>query len=252
MIKLTLYLFIFIFINSAYAITSQEITADCKKVKDFATLGEKLYRQKKYSAARDQFEQQVMWSEFCNTRMDGDENYDEATAYNNVALTYLHEGEFLKANAWLQLEPEDSKSVYNFSKYRAEIEQAQQESLTTVTGTYWLYEGLSIWSTINIRKQKGKYEFSFSGSAITRMTPYYGPNLGNLSKTIKIKGRQELVKINASRVGSCKYTLSFNNQGIKIKRIEGDISECGFGDRVVMEGKYIKVSNIPVVKSEYE
>lgn len=36
-----------------------------------------------------------------------------ATAYNNVALTWIREGEWRKARAWLTLRPNDSKSIYN-------------------------------------------------------------------------------------------------------------------------------------------
>lgn len=89
-------------------ITEQQIEADCAKIPVLASQGEQLYKTQKYVEARDAFEQQAAWSESGAL----DDNAI-ATADNNVALTWIREGEWRKARAWLMLRPNDNKSIYN-------------------------------------------------------------------------------------------------------------------------------------------
>jgi hypothetical protein len=47
-----------------------------------------------------------------------------ALAYNNVALTYVHEGNYLKARAWLSILPNDKKSIFNLGKISDDVKNA--------------------------------------------------------------------------------------------------------------------------------
>ena len=112
--KLILSIFIFInFILNADESIDAKFVADCKKIGQYASLGDRYYKQKQFDKAREQYETQVGWAETC-----GFDDAYRATAYNNVALTYIHQGEYLKADAWLGLSKEDEKSIYNREKYK--------------------------------------------------------------------------------------------------------------------------------------
>lgn len=89
-------------------ITEAKITADCEKITDYASQGEREYQAKNYDNARKAFEEQVSWSEQCDLPQSA-----LATAYNNVAMALIHMGEYRRAQAWLTLAPQDSKSRYN-------------------------------------------------------------------------------------------------------------------------------------------
>ncbi|HAO4639864.1 TPA: tetratricopeptide repeat protein, partial [Salmonella enterica] len=95
-----------LFATARAEITEQQIEADCAKIPVLASQGEQLYKTQKYAKALDAFEQLAAWSESCAL----DDNAI-ATAYNNVALTWIREGEWRKARAWLMLRPNDSKSI---------------------------------------------------------------------------------------------------------------------------------------------
>lgn len=108
-----------LFIVPAYAhaeITAEEAAANCLKISEYSAEGGRYYKLKLYAKAREQYERQVGWSESC--RLDEDKI---AMAYNNVALTYAREGNYLKARAWLSILPEDKKSIFNVGKLEGDI-----------------------------------------------------------------------------------------------------------------------------------
>ncbi len=230
---------------AAYADTDEmeeKMLQDCKKINYYAQTGLDLYKKKQYIQARKQFLSQVTWSEVC-----GLDKSKIVTAYNNVALSYLRQNarnkkekasNLLKAFAWLNLAPNDSKSQYNLKSNRAAIKKLQNTNYRKPVGTYWQYVGQSMWNEIIISKTgEGKYRLEFEGLYVRPNTPYYGPNMGELSVDIKIKNHQ------ASFTGyDCQYVLTFTNEGIHIERISGGGFSCGFGYNVFMDGDYVRVN----------
>ena len=100
-------------------ISKQEMEADCNKIKRFAINGDKEFKLKQYTKAREEYESQVAWAESCESHeIKVATRYGSTTAYNNVALTYIHEGKFLKAKAWLDIAPNDKKSIFNQKKIK--------------------------------------------------------------------------------------------------------------------------------------
>jgi hypothetical protein len=72
-----------------------------------------------------------------------------AMAYNNVALTYAREGNYLKARAWLSILPEDKKSIFNVGKLEGDIKKLVENMSAKLEAQYWQYAGASLWNTIN-------------------------------------------------------------------------------------------------------
>lgn len=248
--KTCIFLLTLIWCTAVYAATAaQHLAKDCKQIQRHTQAGLQHYQKKQYIQARSQFQRQAGLLEACRL-MDDVQFSDEkvAIAYNNVALTYLRQAaqnskksaaNWLKAFAWLNLAPSDSKSQYNFKQQEANIASLQKQLKNRVVGTYWRYAGQALWNEISIiKKSKRQYRLSFEGYYTNKRTPYYGPNIGALSVDIRIKNNQSVFTIPEY---DCKYTLMFTQRGIRIKRLAG-MSSCGFGHNVAMQGDYVRVS----------
>ncbi len=127
-------------------IDEPDIAADCQKVASYAELGKKAYQRQDYAKAADIFRDQAAWSEFC-----GLSEQAVATAYNNVALSLMHAGELLKAQAYLALAPHDDKSQHNLSLLRQRLAQRPQPQ--GPGGVYWQYAGRGVWSEVVVKPQ---------------------------------------------------------------------------------------------------
>jgi len=217
-------------------ISQQEIEADCKKIKDFAVNGDKYYKLQKYAKARKEYEQQAAWAESCEL-----DDIKTAIAYNNVALTYIHQNEYLKAKAWLNIAPEDKKSIFNLNKMKSQLKKSTLKLSSVPEGEYWQYAGKSLWNVIIIKKENRKYRFDFSGFYASPMTMYYGPNMGEFSTVLDIKkGRaQYSMAEDKEDYLDCIYDFFIKEDTLTVERISGD--SCGFGHNVSADGVYLKV-----------
>ena len=161
-------------------IDEPDIAADCQKVASYAELGKKAYQRQDYAKAADIFRDQAAWSEFC-----GLSEQAVATAYNNVALSLMHAGELLKAQAYLALAPHDDKSQHNMSLLRQRLAQRPQPQ--GPGGVYWQYAGRGVWSEVVVKPQGERWLIDFSGYAMPQMGLYYGPNMGDFTAELPIE-----------------------------------------------------------------
>jgi tetratricopeptide (TPR) repeat protein len=217
-------------------ISSEQAIADCLKVNEFSAKGEKYYKLKQYAKAREQYEQQVGWSESCQL---GEQKI--ATAYNNVALTYLHEGDYLKARAWLSIFPGDKKSIFNLGKIDGNIKNSLEKLSGKSEGQYWQYAGKSLWSVITIKPQGQKYKFDFQGYYAGLMAMYYGPNMGEFSTVLEVnngKAHYSMIEKDEDYL-DCVYDFDIKKDMLAVERTAG--SSCGFGHNVSAEGVYYRV-----------
>ncbi|MBA1275697.1 tetratricopeptide repeat protein [Stutzerimonas azotifigens] len=219
-------------------VTAEQAEADCNNVKNLAAEGDRLYRVKAYAEARERYEAQAAWSESC--QLDAGRI---ATAYNNVALTHLHEGNYLKARAWLGIDAQDAKSVFNRGKYKTQIEQAESDASRSLEGDYWLYAGKSLWNVVSLRKAGAQYQAWFQGYAPGLMAMYYGPNMGQLSATLDfVDGRASYSMAEASPDYACTFTFTTERD---VLTVDQDGTDCGFGHNVRAGGTYRKVEFDP-------
>lgn len=230
---------IFLLLASTYVhaeISSEQATADCHKIKEFATKGDKHYNAKQYAKARGQYEQQAAWSESCQQ-----DEQQVATAYNNIAMTYIHEKNYLKAKAWLNIRPDNNKSIFNLNKINSNIKNSMERLPNKPDGQYWQYAGGSLWSVITIKSQGKKYNVDFQGYHAGMMVMYYGPNMGEFSTSLEINNG----KAHYSMVGEdedyldCVYDFDIKKDSLTVVRTSG--SSCGFGYNVSAEGTYYRV-----------
>ena len=216
-------------------INQQQLEADCNKIKNFATSGDKFYKLKQYTKARNEYELQVAWSESCqldDDKIDG--------AYNNVALTYVHQKNFLKANAWLNISPTNEKSTFNQNRFKNQMQFANKKVSITHEGRYWRYSGKSNWNEIDIKKVRQKYRFDFFGSYNGLMSMYFGPNTGEFSTSLNIKnGKAHYIMSDEDDLLDCIYDFVFDKNILVVKLVSG--YQCGYGHNVSADGTYYKI-----------
>jgi hypothetical protein len=216
--------------------TDAKIVADCKKIGKYASLGDKYYKQKQFTKARVEYQMQVGWAETCKLSREY-----RATAYNNVALTYIHQGEYLKANFWFSLLKEDKKSIYNREKYKAQIEKAEKELEGSYVGEYWGYSGKAMLDSIVITKKGDQYNIFYDGYYVPRYFMYYGPNMGEFSADVTIENNYAQYIQDPKEYTDCTFEFTFKDSIVDVKQTPGGSWTCGFGHNVYAGGTYYRV-----------
>lgn len=235
--KITMFVLLSFLAFSAHAeITDEQIAADCLNVKNLAAKGNAYYKQGQYGKAREQFELQAAWSESCDF-----ENNQLATAYNNVAMTYVHEKDFLKARAWLARRPEDKKSIYNLQQIQPKLQALLAKSPSSPVGEYWRYSGKAMWDVITIKKSGNKYSVHFEGYYAGLMAMYYGPNIGEFSTDLQFRqGKARYSMKESDEFLDCVFDLAADKDQLRVTLVSG--SSCGFGHNVSADGDYHRVA----------
>ncbi|AYO39585.1 tetratricopeptide repeat protein [Serratia sp. P2ACOL2] len=212
-------------------IDEPDIDADCHKVASYAELGKNAYQRGDYPRAADIFRDQAAWSEFC-----GLDSQATATAYNNVALALIHAGKLLKARAYLELAPQDSKSQHNLKLLQERL--AKRTPSIGPGGVYWQYAGRGVWSEVEVKPQDGRWLIVYSGYYMPQMGLYYGPNMGEFTQTLPIEhGKAVYRQREPEDVMACDVAMQFGSDGLDM-HTEGD---CGFGFNVRAEGHFVRV-----------
>ena len=225
-----------LFASNAMADFDEILAKECPKIQSYNSKGSELYKQKDYVKAREQFNLQVGWAESCDV-----ESNLIATAYNNVAITYLREKQYLKAKAWLSLAAEDKKSLYNTSRNKSAIDAAQQIANQSITGEYWRYAGVGIWNTIIVDKLDGKYKINFWGYRVNQRTLYYGPNMGEFEVILPVDNNRAIYDQRLFKESDDECVFDFEFSPGQITLLQKGNGNCGFGMGVYAGGSYIKV-----------
>ncbi|CAM3498486.1 MULTISPECIES: tetratricopeptide repeat protein [Yersinia] len=223
-------------------IDDRRVIADCKKIPSYANAGNTAYQKGDYVTAQKHFMNQVAWTEACHfsdeVKVDSGAR---ATAYNNMALTYIRQGDLLKAKAWLMIAPEDKKSQYNLKLIADKI--AALPKPTTYAGEYWQYSGLGNWNSIEVTPKGNKFTIDYNGYYFGIMGIYYGPNMGQFSfvSSIPADGKVEYDQSKADKEtdysGDCKVNMQFTHADVTVETA----GDCGFGHNVSADGNYIRV-----------
>lgn len=219
------------------SVTEQQIQQDCKKTARYSADGNKAYKNKDYDKAREHFTTQTAWSEFCQETDD-----KTSTAYNNVALTYIHQNSPLKAKAWLNLSPKSQKSQYNLALIKEPL--ATLPAPTDFSGEYWQYAGFGQWNTFTVTPKGPKYQIEFNGLYMPNMALYYGPNIGELSGLITVHDNKAIYKGSEQSddpQSTCQISIDFSENKNKVSLMTD--GECGFGFNVVAYGDFERVTS---------
>ncbi|WP_459175969.1 tetratricopeptide repeat protein [Ewingella americana] len=214
-------------------IDEPDINGDCLKAGIYASAGKVAYQQGQFDKAREVFRDQVAWSEFCHKPQES-----IATAYNNIALTYIRQGQYRKAKAWLMLAPENKKSQYNLSQIKPKLDALP--AAESVAGEYWQYAGYGNWNEVSVKAEEAQFRIDFSGMYMGLMSLYYGPNTGEFSVVTAVKeGKAEYREADDKNAGGgqCVVNLDFAAEQVNLHTI----GDCGFGMNVQAEGPFVRV-----------
>lgn len=228
---------VFASFSASASVTEQQIQQDCKKISRYSADGNKAYSSKDYDKAREHFTTQVAWSEFCQETDD-----KTSTAYNNVALTYIHQNSPLKAKAWLSLSPKSQKSQYNLALIRDAL--AALPAATDFSGEYWQYAGFGQWNTFTVTPKGQQYHIEFNGLYMPNMALYYGPNIGELSGLINIDNNKAIYKGSEQPddpQSTCEISIGFSENKNRASLMTD--GECLFGFNVVAYGDFERVTS---------
>ncbi|MBF7958394.1 tetratricopeptide repeat protein [Rahnella victoriana] len=215
-------------------IDEPDIEADCVKAGIYASAGKVAYSQGDMGKAREIFRNQVAWSEFCHKPQD-----QIATAYNNIALTYIKQGDLLKAKAWLMLAPADKKSQYNLSLIQPKLDTMPPSQ--SPAGLYWQYAGFGSWNLLEVKAEEAQFKIDFSGLYMGQMSLYYGPNIGEFSVVTAIKDNHAVYHETddaSAGGGECSVEMNFAPQSVNLHTL----NDCGFGHNVRAEGEFVRVT----------
>lgn len=221
-------------------ITEAQIAADCAKISDYAKRGEQFYQAKNYPKARDAFVQQAAWIEQCEFGKDQPNEVLMATAYNNVALTWIRQGEYRKAQAWLQIMPDDQKSQYNLSRIQDKLHALPKPA--SAAGEYWQYAGRGEWEVLTLKAQGNEaYQADWAGFSFGLMGLYSGPNIGEFSEKVTLKNGNGDIALRDEGISQCTISLSLSPDLQTLDAKTDDPMNCGFGHNVSADGKYQRV-----------
>jgi hypothetical protein len=214
----------------------------CGSAKACAAAGMQAYRARDFTNAAALYEQQAGWVD--QASMDCQAAQDDhpgqacpdarAEAYNNAAIAWLRAGAPLKARAWLGLAPPSPATTHNRGLVDAALASAGKPA--SPAGEYWKYAGYGTWNTLSIAASGKGFVLQFSGLHYGGRGMTYGPNMGDLTGAITIKGQHGVLQDDADLPG-CKVSLAFTADGLDADQ-EGD---CGFGAGVGVIGHYQRV-----------
>ena len=248
-IKINLLILLSTLSHFSHATDLKQQIADCKKISSYAQAGQKAYNAGHYTQARAFFEDQAAWSHSCRVLFQDEQGFSisnsaVATADNNVALTYIKQKDYLKARAWLLINPDDKKSQYNLNLIKKELAKLNTSNKAkSPVGEYWNYAGNGAWNVLGVSQKGKQYEISFSGLYMGIMSMYYGPNMGQFTTLSPIKNGiavwKESTDNGVPTGNGCTVVMKFKANSVSLKTTQG---ECGFGHNVRADGKYLRVA----------
>ncbi|WDV28631.1 tetratricopeptide repeat protein [Aeromonas caviae] len=214
----------------------------CAKLPEVIKKGNQSYKAGEYAKARDYFTEQVSLSEGCGYVYGKPDQTATITAYNNVALSYIKEGDKLKALAWLSLAPNDKKSKFNYGLLKSMPAPVGPD----MAGTYWQYAGFGSWNVASVEKQGNGYLISLNLLYFGLMGLAYGPNIGDISQVVTMKDDKGLIKLTGEE-GNCEISIKFIDKDNGMLKLDTnpERKECGFGHNVYAYGDFIRVSGKP-------
>lgn len=238
---LTLYISTNFFANAAES--GDDIEKEmCVKLPEVIKKGDESYKAGEYAKARGYFTEQVSLSEGCGYAYGKPDKASTITAYNNVALSYIKEGDKLKALAWLSLAPNDKKSKFNYGLLKNMPSSVGED----MVGTYWGYAGLGSWNVASVEKQGDGYLVSLNLLYFGLRGMAYGPNIGDISQVVTMTDGKGFITLTGEE-GNCEISIKFSDKDNGILKVDTnpDKNECGFGHNVYAYGDFIRVSDKP-------
>jgi hypothetical protein len=217
------------------AMQSEPSVPKCSNPAECNARGAKALAADGFAAADSFFLQELQLAE------DSDEASAVLLALNNLAVSRIHQRDYLMARAWihqaLQVDSANPAAIHNLR-----VVEAAQRSFrwpSSPNGTYIQYLKCGLWNQIQISGASStKATLAFSGlSPGVRACSDFAPSSGELEGQIHLKGKSAIYNGDAE-TGPCRIEIAFNGGSLWAEQQGG----CGFGHGVYAYGKYERVS----------
>jgi tetratricopeptide (TPR) repeat protein len=227
--------FLLLLRGAAWAKTSSQRPA-CKSVASCNELGTQAFEKGDIAAAIHLFKQQVGYAE------DARDKKESEVAYNNLALAYIHNRDYLRALAWtdlaLQANSESEAARHNLAEIQKAL--AKYRWPTDVGGTYVQYAGRAQWNSLCIsRTADGGLKFRLLAYRMGAAWRRYGPAAyGDVKGEATLATNGKAQYSGDADFPSCHIEMKFTSNGVTLEQ-QGD---CGFGYGVHVGGRYERIN----------
>jgi len=237
--------------NHTSGLVKNRMERDCPTMDRFADEGSEFYREGKWEKARDRYKTHAIFLELCKDVDNRDSRI--AVAYNNVAKTYIKQGNYLTARAWLMIKPNAPQSRATLKKIQTKLNAFP----TVREGVYKNYVGRGAWQKLTVTRgfendyvvdmnfvlmgENDLFESTKMGSAVATMPrgkkkAVYWKNEGFP------KNADSVSKDDSSVV--CMITVEFGKNMAAVKLLKNNpIYGCGFSPDIVPDGTYYRVAD---------
>ncbi len=210
----------------------------CDSAASCNQLGTQAFKRGDIPAAIQLFKLQVGYAE------DAQDAKQSAAAYNNLALAYMRERDYLRASAWTRLALQaDSKSQaakHNLIGIQKGL--AHHRWPTNIGGTYVQYAGRTQWNSLCVSKLQDKgFHFRLLAYRMGAAWRRYGPAaLGDLKGEATLTAEDDAQYKGAADFPTCHIEMKFTPNGVTLEQ-QGD---CGFGHGVRAAGHYERINTV--------
>lgn len=217
----------------------------CADAADCSRQGEAAYKRRDFTLAVALYRKQVMHVEEDNISCDAASanasektcDSDKATAYNNLAMANLHNGEPVKAQLWLSVAPSSASTEFN--KRLVAKALAAHHWTSSPEGQYWSNAGFGLWSEVRVIKTGDKYDIYFDGFWVPLNGLASGPHSGGLEDVVAI--RDGVAVLHSQELPECSVTARFKIDQVELS--ENDGCQGAFGVNVHANGTFVRVSS---------
>lgn len=235
---------LFLVISSA---AQNESKAQCSSYQRCNDLGTKALQAGKTDAAIQLFELQAGYAEIADIEQ-GHADYGPGktpsytlgiNAYNNLAVAYMHKGDYLRARLWCRVtlywDKGNKAALFNLGRIEEKLKQWKWPG--SVAGMYLRYAGRGQWESLCV-KQNGssKISVSFFGMRMGKEPEGTPASYGDF------KANLELLNNSATYPGEpdfpCTVRMDFSEDKVLLKQI----GDCGFGYGVEASGTFERAS----------
>lgn len=206
-----------------------ESLSECSVVQRYALTGSSAYQKGHYNEARDYFIKQAGWSETCY-----EQEALRAMIYNNIALTFIQQHEYLKAKAWLLLTPKNKQSIYHMKLIQPKLEVLDQPS--GPAGEYWQYAGKGTWNKFFVTPSGKYFRIMFQGIFAGENAMSGNTHVSIFEDTLPIRDGKAVYH---QEIDACDVTMQFTGTAVHFNT-EGD---CGLGYGIQAKGDFIRVKH---------
>jgi hypothetical protein len=218
-------------------------SAACSSVTTCNQVGTQALRKGENLKALQCFKLQTSYAE------DAHNKTQSTLAYNNLAVAYMHSGDYIRARSWVRLavriDPDNARTKYNSRIIEERLQE--QKWPATLAGTYVQYAGLGQWSSLRVNEiENHQLHIRLYVMRMGTASRRYGPaSYGDIECDVGPITRNQTVCKGDEDFPTCRIELRFQDNLVTLSQ-EGD---CGFGHGVKAQEDYERINAEPTTQT---